>query len=112
MRVVRDALAMGASPLIFELIPFCSPLLGASMPITGARVDKDSGSLRVRKRVEDWRYIFEIWEPWREEVELAIDADRTWDGFRELREAAPLVNAMFTTVFKECEEEVKVSRYA
>jgi hypothetical protein len=51
IRVVRDALAIGAGS-------FVSSGLGGVM--TGRIVERDSGSRRVRKSVEDWRYIFEI----------------------------------------------------
>jgi hypothetical protein len=39
--------------------------------MTGRMVERDSGSRRVRKRVDDCRYILEIWdEACRKEVEL------------------------------------------
>ena len=63
--VVRDAFAIGAeSPLV--LVAVSSPLGGL---ITGSIVERDSGSLRVRNKVEDCRYILDICEEaCREEV--------------------------------------------
>jgi hypothetical protein len=52
--------------------------------MTGSIVERDSGSRRVRKRVEDWRYILDIWdEECREEADDAdreeIDEEMSWD---------------------------------
>jgi len=52
MRVVREALAIGAWSTMLVL-PFESVTVGAVM--TGRMVDNDSGSRRVRKSVEDCR---------------------------------------------------------
>jgi len=54
IRVVRDALAIGAG----SGVALVSSGLGGVM--TGRIVESDSGNRRVRKSVEDWRYIFEI----------------------------------------------------
>lgn len=75
--VLRDAVAIGAKP---PDGPFSS---AAGRVMTGKSVDNDSGSLRVRKRVEACRYIFVICEAaCREEVELEreeIDEPSNWE---------------------------------
>ena len=57
MRVVREARATGAG----------SPLSSGG-EIRGRRVERASGRRRVRKRVDAWRYVLEIWEGWRDAV--------------------------------------------
>lgn len=44
---------------------------GSEMAMSGSSVVRASGRRRVRKRVDAWRYVFEIWEGWREEVDEA-----------------------------------------
>ena len=53
---------------------------GAAGVITGRIVERDSGSRRVRKRVDDCRYILEIWEEACRELELVreeMDEERS-----------------------------------
>ncbi|EHK97120.1 hypothetical protein M7I_7130 [Glarea lozoyensis 74030] len=76
--VVRLALDTGAGPF--------SALVSSDSGgvMTGSIVDSDSGSLRVKNSVEDWRYIFDIWDDeCREEADDAdreeIDEEISWD---------------------------------
>lgn len=64
MRVVREATATGAGSVSDG---------GSGGVMSGRRVVKASGSRRVRNRVEDWRYVFEIWEGC---LEAVVDAAR------------------------------------
>jgi hypothetical protein len=41
--------------------------------MSGRRVVRASGRRRVRKSVDDWRYVFEIWEGC---LEAVVEADR------------------------------------
>lgn len=62
---MREALAIGAGSGEALLSS------GFGGVITGSIVERDSGSRRVRKRVDDCLYILDIWEEFcREEVEL------------------------------------------
>lgn len=75
MRVVRDATAMGAGSLWAD---------DSGGVMSGRRVVRASGSRRVRKSVDDWRYVFEIWEGCLEAVveaesEEMEEARRLWE---------------------------------
>lgn len=47
----------------------------ACVAITGKIVDRDSGSRRVRKSVEDWRYILDICDEARDDCELSEEIE-------------------------------------
>lgn len=60
IRVVREALDIGASDFARSSGLVFSMSEEEDGVMTGRIVESDSGKRRVRKRVEAWRYVFEI----------------------------------------------------
>lgn len=76
--VFREALATGAG----SVVPFAPSEGGSGGVSNGRMVVRASGKRRVRKSVDDWRYVFETCDPdvraEADEVRDDIEEDRTW----------------------------------